>query len=560
MAVGLSPVGNDAPFFSSASVPLSGGKLFIYSAGSSTKVTSYSDSGGSVQNANPVILNSSGYPASAGNLVEIWLTTGSSYKFVLTNSTDTDPPASPLWTRDNVPVINDTSSSQNEWVAGPTPTYVSATQFTLVGDQTGTFQVGRRVKATVTAGTSYGTITASAFAASTTVTVDTTNSNALDSGLTAVSYGILASTSPSVPGVYGNLVDALGSIRVGTAASLEGSISAPNEPINLTLTASVGSNILTVAIKTRSGSDPTASRPVLIPFRSATATTGDYTWRSLTAATSIATTVGGTFGVANSTAFRLWIVAFDDGGTVRLALINCLTTVAGAGVGRDVTGIFNLPGWGIASSTQIGAGSTSAGVFYSFGAAVSSKSYIVLGYLTYESGLATMGTFGSAQTRLQIFSPVVPLPGAVIQTARNQSGAVATGTTTVAYTDTLPQNTAGDQYMTQAITPTSAANVLDIDHLGWYSGSGGGRLIMSMLFQDTTANAMCSMIGNHANADWACGNPLRAKILAATTSSTTFKVRAGCSAAATTTFNGSASGRIHGGVIDSLMEVREIMA
>jgi hypothetical protein len=193
MSVGLSPVGNDAPFFLSTGVAASGAKLFIYNAGSTTKATSYQDSGGLTPNANPVLLNSSGYPASGGSLVEIWLTTGANYKFVLAPSTDTDPPGSAYWTRDNVPVMNDVVTVINEWVGGPTPTYVSATQFTLVGDQTNNFHAGRRVKATVTAGTSYGTITASAFTTLTTVTVDTRGSNALDSGLSAVSYGLLRS-------------------------------------------------------------------------------------------------------------------------------------------------------------------------------------------------------------------------------------------------------------------------------------------------------------------------------------------------------------------------------
>ena len=51
------------------------------------------------------------------------------------------------------------------------PTYVSATSFTLSGDQTLTYTVGRRLKFTVTAGTVYGRILSSVFGALTTVTV-----------------------------------------------------------------------------------------------------------------------------------------------------------------------------------------------------------------------------------------------------------------------------------------------------------------------------------------------------------------------------------------------------
>jgi hypothetical protein len=89
-------------------------------------------------------------------------------------------------------------SASDEWVSGPTPTYVSATSFTLAGDQTTTFTVGRRLKTTNSGGTVYSTITASAFAAVTTVTV-VNDSSSLDAGLSAVSYGLLQAANQSVP-------------------------------------------------------------------------------------------------------------------------------------------------------------------------------------------------------------------------------------------------------------------------------------------------------------------------------------------------------------------------
>ena len=173
--------------------PLAGGKLFTYTAGSSTKQTTYSESTGSSQNANPIVLDSAGRLTS-----EVWLTSGVNYKVILTASTDSDPPTSPLQTWDNLTGINDTTVTLDEWVAGPAPTYVSATQFTLVGDQTTTFQVGRRLKTTNSGGTVYSTITASAYTTLTTVTV-VNDSSSLDSGLSAVSYALLNSSNPSIP-------------------------------------------------------------------------------------------------------------------------------------------------------------------------------------------------------------------------------------------------------------------------------------------------------------------------------------------------------------------------
>src|ERR1044072_2375020 len=59
-----------------------------------------------------------------------------------------------------------------EWLNyGLTPTYVSATQFSVTGNKPSTYSVGRPVGAFVTADTIYGTTTPSASASVTTVPV-----------------------------------------------------------------------------------------------------------------------------------------------------------------------------------------------------------------------------------------------------------------------------------------------------------------------------------------------------------------------------------------------------
>lgn len=193
MSVGLMPVGNDAPFIDANGDPLSGGLLYFYVAGSSTPQNTYTTSAGSVANANPIVLGSGGYPSSSGNVVQIWGTDGVSYKAILKTSAGVT-----VWTRDNLEVINDANVTIDQWVTGPTPTYISATSFSLVGDQTANFQVSRRIKTTNTAGTVYSTITASTFGAVTTVTVASDPTSALDSGLSAVSYGLISATNPSI--------------------------------------------------------------------------------------------------------------------------------------------------------------------------------------------------------------------------------------------------------------------------------------------------------------------------------------------------------------------------
>ena len=81
MSVLLSPIGNGFQFLTTTGLPLNGGLLYTYQAGSSTPLATYSDNAGNVANANPIVLGVDGRPAT-----EIWLTYGYSYKFVLCDS------------------------------------------------------------------------------------------------------------------------------------------------------------------------------------------------------------------------------------------------------------------------------------------------------------------------------------------------------------------------------------------------------------------------------------------------------------------------------------------
>jgi len=182
--------------------PYSGAKLFTYLEGTSTKQTVTKDEAGLSNHTNPIILNSKGEPADAGGSAQaIWQPDGTAIKLVLAPSTDTDPPVSAIASWDNLEGINDTvgSGGSSEWVEGSTPTYVNATSFTLVGDQSSTYHIGRRIKTTNSGGTVYSIITAVAYTTLTTVTVEN-DSGSLDSGLSAVYYSLLSADYPSVPG------------------------------------------------------------------------------------------------------------------------------------------------------------------------------------------------------------------------------------------------------------------------------------------------------------------------------------------------------------------------
>jgi hypothetical protein len=195
MATGfLSPIGGAAwQFFTDEGVILAGGQLFTYLAGTTTPAATYTSSTLSVPNPNPIILNSSGRTPN-----EIWLQQGTQYKFVVE---DVNGNLVTPGTWDNISGINDVSVSSNTSVwatSNLTPTYISATSFSVPGNQTSVFTVSRRIQATVAAGTVYGQVTASSFGSGITTVTVTLDSGALDSGLSAIYYGIDDPTHTSV--------------------------------------------------------------------------------------------------------------------------------------------------------------------------------------------------------------------------------------------------------------------------------------------------------------------------------------------------------------------------
>lgn len=104
MAINMSYfAGAGAQFFDDNGAPLAGGKLYTYSAGTTTPAVTYTTRAGTVNNTNPIILDAAGRTPQ-----EIWFNGGLLYKFVLKSSTDVL-----IGTYDNISSINDVSQNGN---------------------------------------------------------------------------------------------------------------------------------------------------------------------------------------------------------------------------------------------------------------------------------------------------------------------------------------------------------------------------------------------------------------------------------------------------------------
>jgi len=197
---------------------------------------------------------------------------------------------------------------------------------------------------------------------------------------------------------------------------------------NAKIVASRTGNAETHSLKTAAGSDPSAADPVRVAFRNAVGDGFDIIEQ--TAALSVTISSGSTLGLPASTPTNVWVVLFNDSGTLRLGVVVC----------RLSDGVYPLQDNVLESSTaEGGAGAAdSAGVIYT-GTAVTSKPMRVL--WRHEYSLATPGTWNTAPTNRQPYGAGVRLPGEVIQRRFASTSDYNTITGTIPVDDTIPQST-----------------------------------------------------------------------------------------------------------------------
>ncbi len=314
--------------------------------------------------------------------------------------------------------------------------------------------------------------------------------------------------------------------------------------VNGKIVESHASDAATFALKTLAGADPERGRPGTVIFPDATS-------RSITAALSVTLSSGSTAGFVTGVAGRLWFVLIDDSGTIRLGVRNCRASSGDNG--------FPAKGFYRVQQRVARAAPTAAGVTYT-DSAVTAKPFVIMARAEYESGLTTAGTWDASPTRILLHGPGMSRPGDRVQCARLVDGAVAAGMTQFPYDNTIPQNTEGNQFMSQAITPTSRCNLFQVK-VGFIGSNSTADALVFALFQDSTGDALAVAGALQA----AAGNLILVTmnhvmwVNVAGGTATTFKVRGGPTGSATTTFNGGAGNPLFGGVLNSFIEIDEIM-
>jgi hypothetical protein len=148
---------------------------------------------------------------------------------------------------------------------------------------------------------------------------------------------------------------------------------------------------------------------------------------------------------------------------------------------------------------------------------------------------------------------------AIQQIQYQEVTATSSGTTQMPCDDTIPQNTEGDEYLTKAITPKSATNLLVIEAslMIGFNASVSVENQTVALFQDSIANALAATANWFQTSGSTQTIPLRHVVVAGSTSARTYKIRSGNHNAGTTRLNGTAGSRRFGGVAASTLKITE---
>lgn len=215
-----------------------------------------------------------------------------------------------------------------------------------------------------------------------------------------------------------------------------------NAPLNLQINATVAASALTIALKDRSGNDPTVTSPICFSVSAG----GNNVTRVVATPLSITVPNGASLGTVNGQAGRIWIGLFDNSGTPVLGVFNALNSTGPSLLCWDESTL--------QTTTNISGGSTAAQTWYTNGA-LAAKAFRVIGYL--EATEPTAGAWTVTPSKIQLYGPGQKKPGDIVQEIYKVPGGVPT-TASATYVVLAAQ--------TSTITPQSAADLIRVEGIG----------------------------------------------------------------------------------------------
>jgi hypothetical protein len=310
------------------------------------------------------------------------------------------------------------------------------------------------------------------------------------------------------------------------------------------LVPSAAGGALTIRIKTALGNDPSESDPVFISFPNGN---GTYSIKAIIAPISLIIVSGATFGAVNNIAFRVWVLLFNDNGTLRMAAANC-------------AGELLLDESAATSATTLNVNSDNALTIYS-GASFTGAYYRTLGYLTWEDGLVTVGTWVAPSSNT-LFADGMKKPGEIIHKVTTTSTASVTGTTIIPADNTVPLTTEGIQLMLRNVGTISKANYLEHDaqiNCSWGNSATFSRCALYVLEESNSgATVVRGVAWGYLN-DQPGEMRLSFRQAVPEINILPYFIFGGAADAGTFRMNSLSTGQLYGGSLISSYSVAEIM-
>ena len=165
---------------------------------------------------------------------------------------------------------------------------------------------------------------------------------------------------------------------------------------------------------------------------------------------------------------------------------------------------------------------------------------------------------GNTSTALNAV-PLQQLSGRTAQVQVYRTGAVASGSTTIPYDNTIPQITEGDQYMSITVTPTNASSMLEITVTAILSCTNPTQNVVAALFRTGVSDALAAAAHTQNVGTGVVNLSFKHHMTAGTTSPITFTVRAGGQAGTCYLNGNNTSGALLGGKYASSITVVEYL-
>lgn len=426
---------------------------------------------------------------------------------------------------------------------------------TLLGWAADELSIENKISAGLLSVSAYGEslLNAADAAAARTLLVTPSNSEALLDTIFDAKGDLLIATAADTPARLP--IGTNGFMLMPHSAAAEGMIwSSPGPTLftgRVTVTPNSPANGITLAIKARSGNDPSNAEPVYVAIPDGA---GSYDIFNIVSAMSLAITSGSTLGTVSGQAHRIYFGFANDNGTLRLFVYQPIAYTSA----DEFTHATIVDGQTYTSTAEGGAGGADlAQTLYTATAMGTPRRVRVVGY--WEGSQATAGTWVSAVTLVHVLKPGDRRSGDVVQTHWYRSGALQQTSSAIPYDDTIPQNAEGAEWANRNITPSAAPNIIQIEAALILEAAS---IVNMALFKNTDADAKAVVHAREVDASSTVGAtlPLFHQEVANTTSATAWKIRFGKDTAANCSVNGDGANRRFGGAANSRMVMREIFA